>query len=84
MDRNSFEQMGQTYLSFMKSAEQNPLILPRFEIDLIWHTHMRYSESYQTVSKAFCGFLLDHDDSIEDDILQNAYQQTADRCKATY
>lgn len=45
---------------------------------------MRYSKSYQTVSKALCGFLLNHDDSIEDDILQNAYQQTADRCKATY
>ncbi len=84
MSRETFKRMLQNYLSFMKLAKQNELIVPTFEIDLIWHTHMRFPSSYQIISTALCGFLLDHDDSIQNGILIDAYQKTADRWKTNY
>jgi hypothetical protein len=84
MTRPIFEDMVQKYLSFLKLAKQNELIVPTFEIDLIWHTHMRFPSNYQIVSTALCGYLLDHNDSIEKRILDDAYRKTADRWKTTY
>ncbi|CAF1127650.1 unnamed protein product [Rotaria sp. Silwood1] len=84
MDRSQFEHLVQSYVSFMKLAQKNQMLVPTFDIDLIWHTHMRYPSQYQTVSTALCGFVLDHDDAIESNILQNAYQKTAEKWEKTY
>ncbi|CAF0919783.1 unnamed protein product, partial [Adineta steineri] len=84
MNRDSFEKMVQNYVSFVKLANNNGIIVPTFEIDLIWHTYMRFPSSYQETSIALCGFLLNHDDSIEDNVLTDGYQKTADRWKSTY
>ncbi|CAF3325772.1 unnamed protein product [Rotaria sp. Silwood2] len=84
MDLISFEQIVENYVSFMKLARKNTMIVPTFEIDLMWHTHMRYPLSYLEFSKALCGFLLDHDDSVASSLLKDAYQDTADRWKLTY
>ncbi|CAF3620771.1 unnamed protein product [Rotaria sp. Silwood1] len=84
LNRNLFEQMVQNYISFLKLAKIDEIIVPTFDIDLIWHTHMRFPLSYQNTSKALCGFLLDHDDSLENDILVDAYQKTAEQWKMTY
>ncbi|CAF3588088.1 unnamed protein product [Rotaria sp. Silwood1] len=67
-----------------QQAKIDEIIVPTFDIDLIWHTHMRFPLSYQNTSKALCGFLLDHDDSLENDILVDAYQKTAEQWKMTY
>jgi hypothetical protein len=84
MDLISFEQIVQNYISFMKLARKNTIIVPTFDIDLIWHTHMRSPFSYLEFSTALCGFLLDHDDSIPSQILIDSYRDTADRWKTTY
>ncbi|CAF1472414.1 unnamed protein product, partial [Rotaria sordida] len=84
LNRKLFEQMVQNYISFLKLAKKGELIVPTFDIDLIWHTHMRFPISYQNTSKALCGFLLDHNDSLEKDILVDAYQKTAEQWKMTY
>ncbi|CAF1601638.1 unnamed protein product [Rotaria sp. Silwood1] len=68
----------------MKLARKNTIIIPTFDIDLMWHTHMRYPLSYLEFSKAVCGFVLDHDDSIAPPVLIDAYQDTADRWKKAY
>jgi hypothetical protein len=60
------------------------MIVPTFDSDLIWHTHMRYPSDYHAFSKAVCGFILDHDDSIESSILSDAFQSTANQWKQTY
>lgn len=83
-DRSTFEQLVQNYVSFMKLARKNEMIVPTFDIDLIWHSHMRRPSHYQKCSIALCGFVLDHDDSIEKNTLSNNYQKTADRWKETY
>jgi hypothetical protein len=79
-----FQHFVQDYVSFIKLARKNQMIVPTFDIDLIWHTHMRYPTQYHEFSQALCGFILDHDDSIETYILSDAYQITADRWKQTY
>ncbi|CAF0925478.1 unnamed protein product [Rotaria sordida] len=45
---------------------------------------MRYPSQYQTISTALCGFILDHDDAIESNILINAYKKTAERWQKFY
>ncbi|CAF1137414.1 unnamed protein product [Rotaria sordida] len=84
MNHSDFEHLVQNYVSFIKLAQKNEMIVPTFDIDLIWHTHMRYPSQYQTVSTALCGFILDHNDAIESNILTHAYQKTAKRWKKTY
>jgi hypothetical protein len=83
-DRSHFEHLVQNYVSFIKLARKNEMIVPTFDIDLIWHTHMRCPLHYRRVSKSLCGFILDHDDSIEQNILSNNYRKTADQWKKTY
>ncbi|CAF4698777.1 unnamed protein product [Rotaria sp. Silwood1] len=75
--------MVQNYISFLKLAKKDEIIIPTFDTDLIWHTHIRYPSSYQMMSTAPCGFLLDHDDSLKNDILDDAYQKTAEQWKMT-
>ncbi|CAF0865421.1 unnamed protein product [Rotaria sp. Silwood1] len=60
------------------------MTVPTFEIDLIWHAHMIYPSQYPSVSTALCGFILDHDDGIESNILTDAYKTTAKLWKKTY
>ncbi len=79
-----FNNFVQNYVSFLKLADKNEVIVPTFEIDLICHTHMRYPLQYQQFSLTLCGFILDHDDSIESYVLTDAYQITAHRWKQTY
>ncbi|CAF2728433.1 unnamed protein product [Rotaria sp. Silwood2] len=45
---------------------------------------MKSPSSYQKTSKALCGFLLDHDDSLGNDSLVDAYQKTAKQWRTTY
>ncbi|CAF4168342.1 unnamed protein product [Adineta steineri] len=83
-DLSYFEQLVQNYVLFLKLARENEMIVPTFDIDIIWHSHMRRPIHYRTVSKALCGFVLDHDDAIEQNILSNSYQKTAERWKQAY
>ncbi|CAF4775904.1 unnamed protein product, partial [Rotaria sp. Silwood2] len=84
MDRSQFKHLVQNYVSFMKLADKNEMIVPTFDIDLIWHTHMRYPSQYQTASTSLCGFIVDHNDAIESNTLTNAYQKTAKRWEKIY
>ena len=83
-DHSDFDQLVQNYVAFLKLARKNEMIVPTFDIDLIWHSHMRRPSQYQACSIALCGFVLDHDDSIDKDTLSKNYQLTIDRWKQTY
>ncbi|CAF1299943.1 unnamed protein product [Rotaria sordida] len=84
MDISLFLGLVQNYACFMKLARQNDIIVPTFNIDLIWHTHLRYPQHYRAFSTVVCGFVVDHDDAIEANVLSDALQKTADRWKETY
>ncbi|CAF2051950.1 unnamed protein product [Rotaria magnacalcarata] len=80
-----FKDLVQNYVSFIKLTEsKKSLIVPTFNIDLIWHTHMRYPHRYIHDTQILCGFVLNHDDSIEKNVLSTAYNQTAKRWKEAY
>ncbi|CAF0954814.1 unnamed protein product [Adineta steineri] len=84
MNLSSFEQIVQNYISFMKLAKKGTMIVPTFDIDLIWHTHMRSPMSYIDFSTTVCGFILNHDDSIDKNVLNVAYENTTNQWKLTY
>lgn len=84
IDQSMYDNAVQNYVSFMKLARSNTIIVPTFDIDLIWHTTMRYPLNYIELSTALCGHVLDHDDSIPSETLQQSYETTAERWKTTY
>ncbi|CAF1491075.1 unnamed protein product [Rotaria sordida] len=84
INRSFFPGMVRNYISFLRLGKQNCMVVPTFDIDLIWHTHLRNPTHYRQTSIALCGFVLDHDDSIKEDILKNAYKNTANRWSSTY
>jgi hypothetical protein len=45
-DHSNFEDQVQNYVSFMKLARKNEMIVPTFDIDLIWHSNMRRPSHY--------------------------------------
>ncbi|CAF3821084.1 unnamed protein product [Rotaria sp. Silwood1] len=45
---------------------------------------MRTYYSYRLVTEALCGFLLDHNDAIDKNILEKVYKRTADRWFEAY
>jgi hypothetical protein len=79
-----YQNLVQNYVSFVKLARKGQMIVPKFDIDLIWHTHMRYPSDYHKFSTDLRGFVLNHVDSIEKSALMDAYQETAARWKQTY
>mgnify|MGYP002385286173 FL=1 len=79
-----FQNLIQDYVSFIKLADQNQIIVPTFDIDLIWHTHMRYPSHYHGFTRALCGFILDHNDDIQSSTLSNGYEKTAQLWKDNY
>jgi hypothetical protein len=81
---SKFQHMIQNYVSFIKLAQPGKNIVPTFDIDLIWHTHMRYPSAYHAASIDLCGYILDHNDSIPKNILENTYTETATRWALTY
>jgi hypothetical protein len=84
IDHLSFEASIQNYISFLKLARKDTIIVPTYDIDFIWHTHMRNPLSYREVTMALCGFLLNHDGSIATQTLKDSYRETAARWKMIY
>ena len=64
--------------------------MPTFEIDIFWHTHMTGATpaQYRSDCEAICGWLFDHDDSMEDRTiggeLDISFQKTAALWNETY
>ena len=84
IDLPSFETSVQNYVSFLKLARKGTIIVPTYDIDFIWHTHMRHPLSYREVTMALCDFLLNHDDSIAIERLKDSYRETALRWNMIY
>ncbi|CAF1579869.1 unnamed protein product [Rotaria magnacalcarata] len=60
-------------------ANKDTIIVPTFDVDMIWHTHMRYPMNYLEFSTVLCELLFDHHDSIVSTILTDAYRDTAEQ-----
>lgn len=51
---------------FLKKTYPDKFLVPCYDIDLMWHTHMNFSSSYGAVTELLLGKLLNHDDSVND------------------
>jgi len=84
---------GQTnyykFLCLKGSARKEQIVVPTYQIDLLWHTHILTSiTDYNTDCRGILGSLLNHDDSLndraEDSDLNRAFKQTCELWGAAY
>ena len=56
------------YKMYLYLKKQNPekFLVPCYDIDLIWHTHQVCTLNYSKDTTAILGFVLKHDDSVND------------------
>ena len=51
---------------YLKRKNPKTFIVPCYDIDLIWHAHQVHPQEYQADMQAILGFVLKHDDSVND------------------
>ena len=84
LTRCDFRDLVQNFVSFMKLANSDYMMVPTFDIDLIWHTIMRDPLAYEKLCIALCGCILDHNDALDPETISDAYQKTAERWEEVY
>ncbi|KAG8953977.1 hypothetical protein FRC04_000961 [Tulasnella sp. 424] len=67
------------YHAFLDIMAQNPdaFLVPTLSIDLAWHTHQLLCVNYRESTLDLVGTIVDHDDSVEQETLAAAFDQTA-------
>ena len=51
---------------YLKQQNQQQFLVPCYDIDLMWHTHQVNTLHYSNDTTAILGFVLKHDDSVND------------------
>ncbi len=51
---------------FLKKKHPEKFLVPCYDMDLVWHTHQVHPVQYHRDTTAILGFLLKHDDSVND------------------
>jgi len=63
------------YISFMRLLQDPQLLLvPTKEIDLVWHSNMHHPEHYKTLCLMTTGYLVDHNDLVDDQELAPLFE----------
>jgi hypothetical protein len=92
-DDDFLEEGVENYTKFLKlkqkASQQRVILVPTYQIDLLWHTHILSSvTNYNTDCKAIMGSTLHHDDSLTDrsdgGVLDVAYKSTKNLWKEEY
>ena len=50
----------------LKKENKSTFLVPCYDIDLVWHTHQVHPHPYQRDTSAILGFVLKHDDSVNE------------------
>ena len=50
----------------LKKENKSTFLVPCYDIDLVWHTHQVHPHAYQRDTNSILGFVLKHDDSVND------------------
>jgi hypothetical protein len=73
---------------YVKQRYRNAVLIPCYDIDLLWHTHQLHPAIYETDTVRTLGRMLNHDDSLDDrssgSRQQVAYGQTKQLWKAVF
>jgi len=88
-DESFLKQAVCKYYQFLKLPTSTTPLIPTFQIDLMWHTHILFSiEKYNADCVKIRFHKLDHDDSLSDrtpgGVLDVAYKETERKWKAVY
>lgn len=51
---------------FLKKKNPETFLVPCYDMDLMWHSHMNFPLSYKAVTELLLGATLNHDDSVND------------------
>jgi len=51
---------------YLKKCNPDKFLVPCYDMDLIWHAHQVHPVEYQRDTSAALGFVLKHDDSVND------------------
>ena len=51
---------------YLKSKFPNDFLVPCYDMDIVWHTHQMQPIIYQQETSNLMGFVLPHDDSVND------------------
>ena len=51
---------------FLKHKNPQTFLVPCYDMDLMWHSHMNFPLSYKAVTETLLGTTLNHDDSVND------------------
>jgi len=51
---------------YLKKKNPKTFLVPCYDMDLIWHSHQVHPQEYQADMTAILGFVLKHDDSVND------------------
>jgi hypothetical protein len=68
------------YARFLRLCKQFPgtLLVPTLDVDLVWHTHQCWPESYDEGTRVHVGRFIDHDDTMGTGKLQEGRRATND------
>jgi len=75
-----------TYIKFLKLKYLEPklTIVPTYDLDLLWHTHMSVPQVYTQDCQRLCNMVVNHDDSIADSKLRVSFQECKIKWKQYY
>lgn len=51
-------------------------LVPTFDIDIFWHTHMTDNEGYYTDCMEYLGYFLHHNDKLDEKVLNQDFEKT--------
>ncbi|KAI8815073.1 hypothetical protein BJ742DRAFT_765470 [Cladochytrium replicatum] len=68
----------------LMAKHRNEMLAPTLDLDLAWHTHQLHPQRYQNYGVQHVGRIINHDDSIDEVPLSNAYGNTAQRWKRAF
>ncbi|KAK1751310.1 hypothetical protein QBC47DRAFT_329937 [Echria macrotheca] len=72
------------FFSVLKTNNRT-MAVPTLDIDLVWHTHQLCCASYRSFSRiASPSGFVNHDDTVEDSVLEISFQATADLYRAMF
>ncbi|KAF2089653.1 hypothetical protein K490DRAFT_55237 [Saccharata proteae CBS 121410] len=84
--RATMDRLITKYVRFFNIIAENPtkLAVPTLDVDLAWHTHQTRPQSYFSNSDHLTSKLIDHDDKIEENMLDTAFEWTSKTYQKAY
>ena len=73
---------------YLKDSHKDALLIPCYDIDLVWHTHQLHPVAYEQDTARVLGRMLNHDDTIDDrapgSVQQQCYTNTKQLWRSKY